>query len=99
MCEKLYQTKLPSFDEGPENKAEVGLRYSQGIPKRTVNLIYVLSNSSHVDPLLMILGTLSNDNDDGSENVGKQMNLRSFERNRVYFDPLNMSSAGDFSWS
>ena len=66
MCEKLYQTKLPSFDEGPENKAEVGLRYSQGIPKRTVNLIYVLSNSSHVDPLL-ILGTLSNDNDDGSE--------------------------------
>ena len=42
MCEKLYQTKLPSFDEGPGNKAEVGLRYSQGIPKRTANLIYVI---------------------------------------------------------
>ena len=54
MREKLYQTKLPSFDEGPENKAEVGLCYSQGIHKRTANLIYVLSNSSHVDPLLRL---------------------------------------------
>ena len=43
------------------------------------------------------IGTLSND--DGSENVGKQMNLRSFKLNRVYLDPLNMSNAGDFSWS
>ena len=38
-------------------------------------------------------------NDDGSENVGKKMNLRPFKLNRVYFDPLNMSNAGDFSWS
>ena len=38
-------------------------------------------------------------NDDGSENVGKKMNLRPFNLNRVYFDPLNMSNAGDFSWS
>ena len=42
------------------------------------------------------MGTLS---DDGSENVGKKMNLRSFKLNRVYLDPLNMSNAGDFSWS
>ena len=27
------------------------------------------------------------------------MNLRSFKLNRVYLDPLNMSNAGDFSWS
>ena len=33
------------------------------------------------------------------ENVGKKMNLRSFKLNRVYLDPLNMSNAGDFSWS
>ena len=46
-----------------------------------------------------ILGTLSNDDDDGSENVAKKMNLRSFKLNRVYLDPLNMSNAGDFSWS
>ena len=39
------------------------------------------------------------DDDDGSERVGKKMNLRSFKRNRVYVDPLNMSNAGDFSWS
>ena len=46
------------------------------------------------------LGTLSkNDGDGGSENVGKKMNLRSFKLNRVYLDPLNMSNAGDFSWS
>ena len=43
-------------------------------------------------------GTLSND-DDGSENDGKKMNLRSFKLNRVYLDPLSMSNAGDFSWS
>ena len=43
------------------------------------------------------LGTLSKDDDDGSENVGKKMNLRSFKLNRVYLDPLNMSNAGNFS--
>ena len=46
----------------------------------------------------VILGTLSKDNDDGSENVGKKMNLRSFKLNRVFLYPLNMSNAGDFSW-
>ena len=46
-----------------------------------------------------IIWTLSNDEDDGSENVSKKMNLRSFKLNRVYLDPLNMSNAGDFSWS
>ena len=45
------------------------------------------------------LGTLSKDDDDGSENVVKKMNLRSFKLNRVYLDLLNMSNAGDFSWS
>ena len=43
--------------------------------------------------------TLSKDDDDGSENVAKKMNLRSFKLNRVYLDPLNMSNVGDFSWS
>ena len=48
---------------------------------------------------LTVLGTLTKGNDDGSENVGKKMNLRSFKLNRVYLDPLNVSNAGDFSWS
>ena len=48
---------------------------------------------------LVLLGTLSKDEDDGSENFGKKMNLRSFKLNRVYLDPRNMSNAGDFSWS
>ena len=43
------------------------------------------------------LGTLSKDDDDGSENVGIKMNLRSFKLNRVYLDPN--AGAGDFSWS
>jgi len=47
----------------------------------------------------MLLGTLSKDDDDGSENVDKKMNFRSFKLDRVYLDPLNMSKAGDFSWS
>ena len=42
---------------------------------------------------------LSNEDDDGSENVGKKMNLRSFKLNRVYLDPLNMSTAADVSWN
>ena len=46
------------------------------------------------------IGTLSkDDDDDSSENVGNKMNLRSFKLNRVHLDPLNMSNAGDFSWS
>ena len=43
------------------------------------------------------LGTLSNDDDNGSENVAKEMNLRSFKLNRVYLESLNMSNAGDLS--
>ena len=43
--------------------------------------------------------TLSKDNDNGRENVSKEMNLHSFKLNHVYLDPLNMSYVGDFSWS
>ena len=46
----------------------------------------------------LTIGTLSKD-DDSSENDGKKMDLRSFKLNRVYLDLLNMSNAGDFSWS
>ena len=55
----------------------------------------VYSKASTID----ILGTLSKDDDDGSENVGKNNNLRSFKLNRVNLDPLNMLNASDFSWS
>ena len=34
--------------------------------------------------LKLLLGTLSKDDDDGSEKVGKKMNLRSFKLNRVF---------------
>ena len=49
--------------------------------------------------LSYLLGTLSKEDDDCSTNDGKKMNLRSFKLNGVYLDPLNMSNAGDFSWS
>ena len=45
-----------------------------------------------------IIGTLSMDDDDGSENVDKKMNLPFFKLNRVYLDALSMSNADDFSW-
>ena len=48
---------------------------------------------------IILIGTLSNHDHDGSENVPNKMNLPSFKLNRVYLDPLNMSNAGDFSWS
>ena len=44
-------------------------------------------------------GTLSNYDDDGSENITKKMNLRPFKLYRVYLEPLNSSNVGDFSWS
>ena len=55
-------------------------------------------------PIMAVVGQnygpqLRNDDDDGSENVAKKMNLRSFKLNRVYLDPPNISNAGDFSWS
>ena len=49
--------------------------------------------------LVAPLETLSKDDDDGSENISKKVNLRSFKLNRVYLGPLNTSNAGDFSWS
>ena len=52
-----------------------------------------------VVPLADKLGNLSKDDDNDCENVGKKMNLRFFKLNLVYLDPLNMSNAGDFSWS
>ena len=45
------------------------------------------------------LGTLNDDDDDdGSENITKKMNLRSFKLYSVYLEWLNSSNLGDFSW-
>ena len=44
------------------------------------------------------LGSLSNDDEGGSENVAKKMNLHSFKLYRVFLDLLNWSNVGDFSW-
>ena len=41
-------------------------------------------------------GGLGN-NDDGSENITKKTNLRPFKLYRVYLEPFNSSSVGDFS--
>ena len=46
-----------------------------------------------------IIGTSCKDNNDDSEKVSKKMNFHSLKLNCVYLDPLNMSNAGDFSWS
>ena len=51
--------------------------------------------------IVMMIGTLSNYDDDGSENITKKMNLRHFKLYRVYLEPLNSSNVyvGDVSWS
>ena len=41
----------------------------------------------------------SNNDEDGSENITKKMNLRPFKLYRVYLEPLYSSDVGDFSWS
>ena len=56
---------------------------------------------AYLNQFPLLLETLSNDDDDSSENVAppaSKMNLSSFKPNRVYLDPLRMSNAGDFSW-
>ena len=43
---------------------------------------------------------LSNDDDDGSENVAKKLNLPHFKCYRVYLELLyNLSNVGDVAWS
>ena len=52
-----------------------------------------------LEPPESLLGTLSNDDDDGSENVPEKINLCSFKLSRVYLDPLKVSNGGDLSLS
>ena len=58
----------------------------------------MLMHQVEVNPFVRLKAEKS-ENAVSSENVGKKRNLRSFKLNRVYLDPLNMSNAGDFSWS
>ena len=46
-----------------------------------------------------LLGTLSNYDDDGSENIAKKMNLRPFKLHCNSLELLNLLNVGDFSWS
>ena len=48
---------------------------------------------------MRVLGTLSDNDDNGSENITKKWNLRPFKLYRVYWEPLNSSNVRDFSWS
>ena len=45
------------------------------------------------------VGSLSDDDEDGRENVAAKMNLHPIKLCRVYVDPLNLPNQGDFSWS
>ena len=48
----------------------------------------------------MQLGSLTNKDDDGSENIAKKIiDLRPFKLFRAYLEQLNLSNVGDFSWS
>ena len=48
------------------------------------------------------IGSLSNNNDDGSENITRKMNLRRFKLYRAYLEPLKSSNHGQsfyYPWS
>ena len=47
----------------------------------------------------MIIGTLSNDDDDGSENITKKMSLGPFKLYGVYLELLDSLNVAEFSWS
>ena len=42
------------------------------------------------------IASLSNNDDDGSQNITRKMNLRRFKLYRAYLEPLNSSSLGAF---
>ena len=45
------------------------------------------------------IGSLSKNDDDGSENITKKIDLRPFKLYPVFLEPLNSSNVGDSSWS
>ena len=59
----------------------------------------VIDGAMALTMMMMMIGTASNEDDDGSENITKKMNLRRFKLYRVYLEQLNSSNVGDFSWS
>ena len=67
--------------------------------KLTLNFYSLLLSQFPFSSPFELLGTLSNNDDDGSENVTKKINLCSLKLNRVCLDTLSMSNSGDFSWS
>ena len=81
-----------------ERQVSTATKTSLGTATKEQRLPLLDLNCFTEEPAVLI-GTLTNEDDDGSENVAKKMNLRSFKLNRVYLDPLNMSNADDFSWS
>ena len=101
MLNSLSTTLNKSLRTSPETNFRLILAFTWS--KNNFGEIHIVSKRLRLDweiPTHSIpLGTLSEDDDDGSENDGKKMNLRSFKLNRVCLDLLNMSNAGDFSWS
>ena len=77
------------------------LVYSNALPPKK-GCIHFLGNCNDRTLALRSSDFVNRDlqqDDDGSENAGKKVNLRSFKLHRVYLDPFNMSNAGDFYWS
>ena len=64
-----------------------------------INKLTLFVRHLHHSLMNYFISYISNNDDDGSEKVAKKINLRSFKLYRVYLDPLNMSNAGDVSWS
>ena len=53
--------------------------------------------NAYWDPNFTLLETLSNNDNDGRENIIKKMNLRPFKLYGVYLKSHNSSDVGEFS--
>ena len=51
----------------------------------------------NVSVSVVLIGSLSNDVGDGSENVPQKVNSRCFQLHRSYSNSFNLSKVGDFS--
>ena len=74
----------PEFGPPPPSKSK-----SVGCQKAILHF-------QNVSVSVVLIGSLSNDDGDGSENVPEKVNSRCFKLHRSYFNSFNLSNVGDF---
>ena len=86
ICHKKVQQFFvnQSLDPPPPSKSK-----SVGCQKAILHF-------QNVSVSVVLIGSLSNDDGDGSANVPEKVNSRCFKLHRSYFNSFNLSNVGDF---